>query len=74
MKKLGELLDTFSVKTGNGVHYFFKYPPGTDSNNTQNLGFDGGIDLWGNGGYVVAPPSLHPDGHEYEIIHDFPYK
>lgn len=64
--KFGMLPETVSVKTGaNGSHYYFKMPKG------RNLKFKNsirpGIDIKANGGYVVAPPSVHPEtGREYE--------
>ena len=55
--KLPDVLPT--VRTGGGgLQYFFQYPAGS------NLSISGGrlgvgIDTRGNGGYVVAPPSIH---------------
>jgi Bifunctional DNA primase/polymerase, N-terminal len=31
-----------------------------------------GIDVKGEGGYVVAPPSVHPDGPQYRWLNDEP--
>ena len=31
-----------------------------------------GIDVRGDGGYVLAPPSVHPDGHVYRLVNDAP--
>jgi hypothetical protein len=46
--------------TGKGLHLF--YQP-TGALNGQNLVEK--VDFRGEGGYVVAPPSLHPLGHHY---------
>lgn len=54
--------DTWVAKTGRGVHLWFRdFPPRGRS--TKKLGPK--LDLKGLGGYVAAPPSLHPDGHVY---------
>ena len=52
------------VKTGKGYHYYFKYQDGV-RNFTKRYP---GIDLRGEGGYVVAPPSIHPSGMKYEWL------
>jgi hypothetical protein len=51
---------------GGGRHLVFSYPPGeTISISAGRLGLK--IDTRGAGGYIVAPPSLHPDtGAFYE--------
>lgn len=58
------------AKTGLGFHLFFRHQPGL--NNTAGIiGREGdskertGIDSRGDGGYVVAAPSIHPNGTEY---------
>jgi hypothetical protein len=65
LKEHGPFPDTLIAITGKGFHYFFKMPEGLSLGNTaSSLG--PGIDTRGVGGYVVAPPSLHPDGCLYE--------
>lgn len=54
---------TPTVKTGNGFHLYFKHPGGNVSNSVR---MQPGLDLRADGGYVVAPPSVHPDGTRYE--------
>jgi hypothetical protein len=49
------------VKTFRGWHYFLAACG--IGNRTRLLGAD--IDWRGKGGYVVAPPSVHPSGHPY---------
>lgn len=64
--ELGELPETWVAITGTGgLHYYFRYPEGHDiRNSASQLAQD--IDIRAQGGYVVAPPSIHPDtGHEY---------
>lgn len=53
---------TLSVKTGKGLHVYFRHPGGTIGNRT---GLRPGWDIRGDGGYVVAPGSLHPSGAVY---------
>lgn len=54
------------VKTGKGYHYYYRYLTGT--RNFQARADMPGIDLRGDGGYVVACPSIHPSGTQYEWI------
>lgn len=52
------------TRTTKGEHHWFKHP-GTQVRNTVNLhGIK--LDIRGDGGYVVAPGSQHPDGMIYE--------
>lgn len=65
-KRHGTLPLTLEADTGSGgKHYYFKWPREMDiRNSVKQLG--AGLDIRGNGGYVVAPPSLHPNGNQYE--------
>jgi hypothetical protein len=57
------LLDrTPIVKTARGWHLYFKAP--ADVAIPCSTG--NGLDVRGDGGYVVAPPSVHVSGHVYE--------
>ena len=47
---------------GGGVHLFYAYAP--QGNRTRVDGRE--LDIRGDGGYVVAPPSIHPTGTPYE--------
>ena len=51
-----------SVTGGGGRHLYFRHPGGQVPN---RVGIQLGIDVRGDGGYVVAPPSLHPSGKHY---------
>ncbi len=50
-------------ETGSGMHYYFKHPGGEVRNSAGRLG--PGLDIRADGGYVVAPPSRHPNGRTY---------
>ncbi|HLI78147.1 MAG TPA: bifunctional DNA primase/polymerase, partial [Acidobacteriaceae bacterium] len=50
-------------RTGRGEHRYYRHP-GREVRNFA--GRVQGLDLRGDGGYVVAPPSLHPSGRRYE--------
>jgi hypothetical protein len=59
----GPLPRTVTVATGGGGrHLYFSYPGDVVHN---KVGLAPGIDLRGDGGCVVAPPSLHPGGRRY---------
>jgi hypothetical protein len=60
--KHGALPDTLISKTGRGTHYIFKTSEPI-KNTAGALGPK--IDTRGTGGYIVAPPSLHPNGERY---------
>lgn len=66
----GELPKTLSVKTGKplGQHLWYSNPEGLDINCTSNSTL--AIDIRGYGGYVIAPPSVHPNGTEYSFLED----
>ena len=60
----GELPETATVKTGRGgMHLYYRcdQPVGCSVN------AEIGVDVRGDGGYVVAPPSVHPNGNAYEF-------
>lgn len=51
--------------TGRGRHFLFLYP-GVPI--PSRAGVRPGLDVRGDGGYIVAPPSVHPEtGREYEV-------
>ena len=64
--ELGEnKVDTYTVATGGGgIHLYFQY---SDAIKTGTNVLGPGIDVRNNGGYIVAPPSLHQSGSSYSI-------
>lgn len=64
----GDLPETISAITGRGgSHRYYKYE-GKDQKN--RAGIIEGVDVRGEGGYVIAPPSVHPNGTMYEWEND----
>jgi hypothetical protein len=62
---LGETIpETRVAQTASGRHFYFSQPEGQRIRNTAGKLAEG-IDTRGDGGYVVAPPSIHPSGAIY---------
>ena len=62
----GAIPDTRICQTGGGgFHVYFRLPPGQRIPNSAGK-IAPGIDVRGDGGYVVAPPSNHYSGGCYE--------
>jgi hypothetical protein len=55
---------TPTVLTGRGAHLYFHHP-GASVRNAVAL--EDGIDVRGDGGYVICPPSIHPSGEPYRF-------
>jgi len=64
----GKLPPTLEVLTGGGGrHLYFKYPAGVQHVKCSAGQLGPGLDIRADGGYIVAPPSIHPDtGRPYE--------
>ena len=61
--EVGPIPSTLEVETGGGGrHLYFAHPGRTVRNRTALYP---GIDLRGDGGVIVAPPSVHPSGRRY---------
>ena len=59
---IGPIPETAEAITGgDGRHTYFRYPGGPVPKQLAK-----GIDLKGDGGYVVVPPSLHANGRRYQ--------
>jgi len=64
-EKIGELPKTLQITTGSGGAHFW-YKTNKPIRNTARLAGYDGLDIRGQGGYVVAPSSIHRNGLPYE--------
>lgn len=61
------LTATLTSETGGGgEHYIYRAPAGVSIRNTTDLDEIRGLDVRGDGGYLVAAPSLHVSGARYQ--------
>jgi hypothetical protein len=66
-RKHGKLPRAPEVLTGGGgKHLYFAHPGREVRNSAGKLG--PGLDVRADGGYVIAPPSLHPSGRPYRWL------
>lgn len=62
----GSLPPTAAVATpSGGAHHYFRHPGGRIANSAGKLG--DGLDVRGDGGYVLAPPSIGAQGRPYAV-------
>lgn len=68
ISQFGSFPEDIVARTGGGGYHFYFKHPGEDIvvPNAQRLFGLVGIDVRGDGGYVVAPPSGHQSGNFYE--------
>ena len=61
-----EIPETLVAQTaGGGLHFYFKMPEGRDIRNAA--GILPGVDVRGNGGFIIVPPSVNQDtGKSYK--------
>jgi len=50
-----------------GLHIYYRQPDSTDVRNSASK-LAAGVDIRANGGYVIAPGSVLPDGRCYELL------
>ena len=63
----GELPATLTSITGSGgEHQVYLWPADGRTIHNSASGFAPGIDVRGEGGQIVAPPTIHPNGNPYE--------
>lgn len=65
IEKHGPLPKTVTVHTANGEHRYFRGDVKAIGNSVGKIGE--GLDIRGDGGYVVGPGSVHPSGHVYRF-------
>lgn len=66
---LAEQMDaTASSRTAKGAHYWFRLEPGEEVRGWAAHQGDLHFDVRGDGGGVIAPPSVHETGHQYAWI------
>ena len=63
-RQFGPLPETICVETGDGLHFYFASPA---SGALRGRVIAPGVELKGDGQYVVAPPSAHRSGRQYRM-------
>lgn len=66
---LNEWPETYEVQTPNGVHRYYQLGPEDRAVTGVSL-FGKGVDVRGEGGYIVAPPTERRDGGVYSLTVD----
>lgn len=65
----GKLPPTYEVETSRGRHLYFLQPAGTKTKSQASGEIGAKLDVRGDGGQVVAPPSLHPETKkQYRVL------
>lgn len=72
IEEYGSLPKTPESRTGHGRHLYFKHPGTPVRTTAGKLGE--GLDVRGDGGYVIAPPSVHESGARYQWTAAFAQK
>jgi putative DNA primase/helicase len=68
-KRVGVLPLTYTVLTGGGGrHLYFRHPGGEVPCSSGKLG--AGLDVRGDGGYAIAPPTMHSSGNPYTVFRE----
>jgi hypothetical protein len=67
--RYGALPETVEVATGSGGrHLYLLAPPAVEIRNDAGKRLGVGIDIRGDGGQVLAPPTVHPNGTPYRWV------
>ena len=64
-QQLGPLPPTYAVRTGKGWHLYYELDA---RHSIPGCSAGDGLDVRCEGGYTVAPPSIHPNGKRYEWL------
>ena len=68
-RKHGSLPQTWQVRTGKGRHLYFRYPENVAKiKSVARTKLK--LDVRADGGYVIAPPSIHQSGRRYAFLED----
>jgi hypothetical protein len=71
IEEYGDLPETLEAETGGGGHHIiFEYPELAALGNSRG-GLPEGLDVRGEGGYIIAAPTLHASGKRYRWRNDF---
>jgi hypothetical protein len=65
-RRHGKLTTARSLTGSGGSHYWFRHPGRELRNSAGKLG--DGLDVRGDGGFAVAPPSVHESGNLYKWV------
>jgi hypothetical protein len=63
----GGAVETLSVRTTRGRHLYLRYPVESMICNSAKQ-IASGVDVRGQGGYALCPPSIHPSGTPYQWL------
>jgi putative DNA primase/helicase len=69
IKEQFEIPKTLITTTGKGYHLYFCYD--YQENLSNKTGIMPSVDIRAEGGYVVAPPSIHQTGRQYEFMENW---
>jgi putative DNA primase/helicase len=61
--------ESWAVKTARGFHCYFEWPAGKTIRNSAGK-LAAGVDIRGQNGYVLVPPSTHPTGTRYQTVNE----
>lgn len=61
---------TLRLATGRGLHFVYRHPGFEVRNSASRIA--PGVDVRGDGGYIVAPGSTHPNGKPYLVVDPSP--
>lgn len=69
MHRADEWPETYEVKSPRGLHRYYTIA-GADQTRTGTAVYGEGVDVRGEGGYIIAPPTTRPDGSAYRVTFD----